>query len=47
MTGTGVVAPRGEGIAGAADGAGVIMVHGFPAMQMIYSGATALLIATV
>ena len=36
------------GVAGGVSMAsGVILVHGFPAMQMTYSGATALLVATV
>jgi hypothetical protein len=36
------------GIAGAASlASGVIIVHGFPAMQMIYGGAIALVIATL
>ncbi len=36
------------GVAGAVSlASGVIIVHGFPAMQMIYGGAVALVVATV
>jgi len=39
--------PLALGVAGAVSLAcGVILVHGFPAMQMIYGGASALVIAT-
>jgi mercuric ion transport protein len=42
------IGPLALGFAGAVSlASGVIVVHGFPAMQMIYGGAIALLIATV
>lgn len=40
--------PPALGVAGAVSLAcGVILVHGFPAMQMIYGGSLALVVATV
>ena len=45
---SGKVEPLALGIAGAASLAGgVMVVHGFPAMQMIYGGAIALVVATL
>jgi hypothetical protein len=44
----GKAGPMALGIAGAAVlGSGVIVVHGFPAMQMIYGGAAGLVVATL